>query len=61
MVVTGKFTEHLLCASHDASHTLDCLIFTTTLWDRHYYGHLTEEKIDSERDGHRQLRGSTGI
>lgn len=31
MVVTGKFTEHLLGASHGASHTLDCSILTTTL------------------------------
>ena len=30
-VVTGKFTEHVLGASHGASHTLDHLILTTTL------------------------------
>lgn len=31
MVGTGKFTEHLLGASHGASCTLDCSILTTTL------------------------------
>ena len=31
MVITGNFTEHLLGASHGASHTLGCLILTITL------------------------------
>lgn len=31
MVITGNFTEHLLGASHGASHTSDSLILTITL------------------------------